>query len=335
MDPRAAMKLKLRYLVNKFIFRVNYRKRNYSEVIWLIGDGRSGTTWASELINHDKSYRSMFEPFHPKVARFFRTNQYMRPDGAHKKLENLASRVFSGKFSHLRTDQGNWSLKYRGMIIKDIFANLFSYWASIKFPHVKIILLIRNPFAVALSKEKMKGGIWTKEPLDLLNQDSLYDDFLHPFEDLIRKTSREKDFILKQILIWSILHYVPLRQFRKGQIHIMFYENLYRQPADEIARLFRFVKPANQRPKIEIDPILINLPSRVSGSKSNIVLMNNPTTSWKDETSPQKFDAGYGILHSFGLDKLYNLNAIPDKSALLKFSGHQDVSARRIHNCIE
>ena len=268
----------------------------------------------------------MFEPFHPKAARFFRVNQYMRPGSSCRRLENLASKVFSGSFSCLRSDRDNCSLNYRGIVIKDIFANLLSCWASVKYPKIKVILMIRNPFSVALSKEKMKGAIWTKEPLDLLGQDDLYDDFLHPFEDLIRKTSREKDFILKQILIWSILHYVPLRQFRKGQIHVLFYEDLYRQPAREMSRLFGFVKPADQEPNIQIDSRLIDMPSRVSGSKSNIVIGNCPITSWKEEISPQRIDAGYGILSSFGLDKLYNLNSMPDRSVVLKFLGHEAAS---------
>jgi hypothetical protein len=37
-------------------------------IVWVIGDGRSGTTWLMELINWRKTYREMFEPFHPRFV---------------------------------------------------------------------------------------------------------------------------------------------------------------------------------------------------------------------------------------------------------------------------
>ena len=60
-----SIRLRVSYPFKKIIAYANYMNKNYKEVIWLIGDVRSGTTWVSNLINHENKYRTMFEPFHP------------------------------------------------------------------------------------------------------------------------------------------------------------------------------------------------------------------------------------------------------------------------------
>lgn len=134
------IKPKLVSLSRKGILKANYYLNNYNEVIWLIGDGRSGTTWVSDLINHEKSYREMFEPFHPMLVRdanFIIPHQYMRRDGSNEDLEAFSAKVFSGKYTHERLDSENRSLRYSGLLIKDIFANLMSHWAVSQFQQVK------------------------------------------------------------------------------------------------------------------------------------------------------------------------------------------------------
>ena len=304
--------------VKKIVLTANYWNKNYKEVIWLIGDGRSGTTWLSDLINHDNRYRSMFEPFHSQSVKFLKPHQYMRPDAANKPLEKMASDVFSGKYTGRRVDRYNHSFVYKGLLIKDIFANLFACWASVRFPNIKIVLLIRNPFSVALSKLKKKGAFWAVEPLEFLEQHSLYEDYLLPFENLIRETSGHKDFILSQILIWAIVNYIPLRQFKPGQIHMVFYEDLYAQPDFEISKISRFIRPGAENRQIKLDRHIVNQPSRVSGAQSNLTLGLSPVTSWKNELTSRKIDAGLRILESFGFEQLYNDNSMPDKNEFNK-----------------
>ena len=300
--------------VRNWALIANYWLNNYKEVIWLIGDGRSGTTWVSDLINHDKSYREMFEPFHPRLIKgmnFLLPHQYIRPHDSNKQLEIIASGVFSGKFRNPRVDKGNRSFLYKGLLIKDIFANLFSYWASLRFPKVKIILLIRNPFSVALSKYKLKNWFWVTNPLDLLEQYPLYEDYLHPFEDVIRRTSREGNFVSCQILIWSIINYVPLRQFKQGQIKLIFYEEIFFKPLYEVSKIFRFVRPSIENHHINLDRESVNRLSRTAGPESNLSSGTSPITSWKNELTSQQIDAGLKILQCFGFAELYDDNSMP------------------------
>ena len=306
------------HAVRVVVWQTNALLGNFEEVIWLIGDGRSGTTWAASLINHDKMYREMFEPFHPtlvKDTQFLLPHQYVRPHESNEQLKAIASRIFSGTFAHPRVDAGNRALVYKGLLVKDIFVNLFACWASAHFPRIKILLLIRNPFAVALSKSKRKDWFWATDPMALMNQPRLYEDYLHPFEELIRKTIRKNDFILNQVLIWSIIHYVPLRQFDRGRIHVVFYEEIHANPENEISRLCDagLIKNPGQT---GIDEDIIRRPSKFAGSESNILLGKSPVTLWKDELSARQIDAGLRILQEFGFDKLYDEASIPDRQAL-------------------
>jgi hypothetical protein len=296
----------------------NYYLNNYNEVIWLVGDGRSGTTWVSSLINHQKNYREMFEPFHPRHEgmEFLLPHQYMSDHDANDNLRVVADAVFSGKFMHHRVDSSNRSLLYSGLLIKDIFANLFCFWACRQFPRVRPILLIRNPFSVALSKYKKRKWFWVTEPLDLLRQISLHKDFLMPFEDLIRKTSAKGDYILNQILIWSIIYYVPLLQFKPEEIHICFYESIFTDPDREVSDILQFVRQKPDRIHTKLSKEIINRPSRVIGSDSNIILGTSPVSSWKGELSSRLIDEGLEILDCFGFADLYDTASMPQKDVL-------------------
>jgi len=237
---------KFLYPIERMILNINYLLNNYKEVVWLLGDGRSGTTWVSNLIKEEKLYREMFETFHPLLVdkfSFLLPHQYMRPEVSNERFKQFSSDVFSGKFTHPRVDFSNHSLVYKGLILKDIFANLFAYWVSIRFPQIKIILLLRNPFSVAISKNRKKEWYWLTEPLNLLEQPDLYEDYLVPFADIIRDVSDDIDYITSQVLIWSIINYVPLRQFKPDKIHIVFYEDMLINPNHEVAKIFHFLIP--------------------------------------------------------------------------------------------
>ena len=303
------------------VLKANYMFGHYDEVIWLIGDGRSGTTWVADLINYDNRYREMFEPFHPQLvddANFILPLQYMRKNNSNEKLTALAKNIFNGKFNHPRVDSGNQSFIYKGLLIKDIFANLLCYWAVSQFPNTKPVLLIRNPFSVALSKYKKKNWFWVTEPLDLLSQTALKDDYLLPFEDEIKKVSHKNNYILNQVLIWSIINYVPIRQFEPGNIHVCFYEDIYNNPNGELSKLFKFVKDNKSDISVAIPENVIKRPSRVVGSNSNLLSGSSPISSWMDELEPKIIDDGLKILQIFGFENLYNDLSMPNREVLRK-----------------
>ena len=310
---------------------------NYEEVIWLVGDGRSGTTWVADLLNHDRRYREMFEPFHPQHVdemNFLTPHLYLRSNESNLQLENIAADIFSGTFTHPVVDSANQSRLYSGLLIKDIFANLFAHWAAARFPDLKIILLIRNPFSVALSKQKKKDWFWVTDPMTLLTQKHLYEDYLYPFERLIREISSSDDYILRQVLIWSIINYVPLRQFAPGYLHIMFYEDMYTDPENQVSAALRFIKNTNINCHVTLDEEIVRKPSRVVSKESSLFSGKSPVTSWKNELTTRQIDAGLNILDAFGFAGLYDDDGIPDRNvlSLIHNTGKRHQENNRIGN---
>ncbi len=291
-------------------FHANHLLKKYDSTLWLVGDGRSGTTWISDLVNNDQYFREMFEPFHPhfiKKMQFLSPHQYVRPHENNARLFNTASKVFTGSLWDARTDMHNKIGLYNGLMVKDIFAHLFCNWAYHHFPNIKITLLVRNPFAVALSKYRKKNWKWVDDPMALYNQTSLMEDYLQPYEHLIKQTCDENDYILKQILIWSIIHYVTFHQFQSNQIHVMFYENVFLNPTKEIASLYQFIgKKFNG-----LSDRTVQQPSRVAGD--NIKKGKSPIDAWLNELPSDTIDKGFSILEAFGLEGLYTSTSIPNK----------------------
>ena len=323
MPTRRSVKDRLCSRLLKTAILANQRLNRYRDVVWLIGDGRSGTTWVSELLNSDRRARDMFEPFHPQSVEqmsFLALHQYVRPDAPCESLRAVAADVFSGRFTHHRVDSANRSLLYRGLLIKDIFANLFAIWVSRNFPHVKIVLLLRNPFAVALSKQKLKDWFWVTDPLDLLNQPQLYNDHLKPFESLIRRTSATGDYVLRQVLIWSIINAIPLQQFQGQNVFVSFYENIRQDPSYEMSRIREFVASDTSVETVKLADTITDRPSRVSVSGSG-EWRRKSTTDWRDELSPTCIESGLSILEAFGLDRIYDENGLPNENGLGAYSG--------------
>jgi len=307
------MSLKIKDVIKKKVqlstFHLNHLLKKYDKTLWLIGDGRSGTTWVSNLINYDAYFREMFEPFHPEFIEgmdFISSHYYLRPDGSHKNFRRASDQVFLGKLFNSRVDQGNSTAIYKGLFIKDIFGNLFSNWIYRNYSDVKITLLVRNPFAVAASKYAKRDWSWVVDPYTLLTQQMLRDDYLVSFEDLIHKTCSEDDYILNQILIWSVIHYVPFKQFKSDQIHMMFYENVFLHPQQEISALLKFIN----KPFIGLPDEIIKKPSKVVGK--NINSGKSPINSWMNELPTSTIDKGMHILQQFGLDNVYDSNSLPN-----------------------
>ncbi|MEL6553964.1 MAG: sulfotransferase domain-containing protein [Cyanobacteria bacterium J06621_11] len=301
---------------------LNYHLGNYDETIWVTGDGRSGTTWLGDLINWNGRYRVLFEPFHPtlvKEVREFDFFQYLTVEDQDSYLVDFLRSVFSGKFKHFRADTSKIRLTYDGLLVKDIFSNLMLPWVHHNLPEIKKVMVIRNPFAAALSKQQKRGWTWMTEPKEFFSREALYSDHLKQFEDVINTVG--DDFIEKQILISAIVHYVPFQNLRNQDIHIVFYEDLVTDTLRQLRLLFQYLYGDDSDMSYLSNPELlekINRPSRTSGkaSGSNLMLGKDPVNSWKNELSSQQIEKGMAILETFGLSEIYGSSSVPNKTAL-------------------
>ena len=296
---------KFRNYIEKLRSYFNIDSNNHRRTVFLAGTGRSGTTWIEEIINSRNEFRIMFEPFHSKKVDLFSNwnyRQYIRCNDRRDKFLKPATTIFRGEIEHKWIDmfkQEDSSRKKR--LIKDIRAQLFLKWIKCNFPKIPIILLLRHPCAVANSKLKLG---WESHLDDFLIQDKLMNDYLAPFKDEIEHT---ESMFEKHIFMWCIENYIPLKQFKKGEILVIFYENLCIDPEDEIKKIFSFIGE-NYSSDILKDIIK---PSALSRKESAIISGDNLLDSWREDISEDQIKRAVEICSIFGLQQIYNENTMP------------------------
>lgn len=279
------------------------------KTVFLAGTARSGTTWLSELINYRNDFRYIFEPFNPdRIPAIgpFGGRRYLRPRQDDPELIELARYVLSGRIRHSWTERFNRKLIADRRLIKDIRANLFLKWLNVHFPEMPIVLMLRHPFAVAHSyaKQGWRGSVET-----LLKQPSLREDFLGPYAAQI---TGARDAFERALCIWCVEALVPLKQFKPGELHIIFYENLVRHTPTELERLFTFLR-------IPFDSSAVaaaTKPSVTSRRDSAISTGGNPADSWRGKLGSERLHRARTIVQRFGLENLYTSDVIPNSVEL-------------------
>lgn len=276
---------------------------SYEASILLAGTGRSGTTWVCDIINYRNEYRYIFEPFRTdKVHLPLKHKQYLRPDSSDKEARDAVKAILSGRVKNPWTDAFNHRFISGKRLIKAIRANLLLKWMQLNFPGMPMILLLRHPCAVANSQRQVGWNLSLDQVF--LSQDKLVEDVLAPFEKEIRAL---EDLFERLVFLWCIETYTPLSLFRRGDIHVVFYEDLCVDPEKEIGRLFSYLGK-------QLDEKVFAIaarPSRQAREDSAIRSGESLTDSWRAHLSPEQVNRAVEILEIFGLERLYTSDSMP------------------------
>jgi hypothetical protein len=281
---------------------------DHTGTIFLAGSGRSGTTWLSDLINHDSGYRQIFEPFHPRKVRDFRgfgSKQYLRPGDRREEFLEPARKAVTGGLRGGWTDRGG-APGARRRLVKDIRANLLLGWLAENFPGMPIVLLMRHPCAVVSSRLALG---WRDNLDEAIAQGDLVEDHLLPVEERIRSA---RDPFERHLFLWCIDNHVPLRQFSPGGIHLCFYENLLLDPDPELRRLFAFLGR-------DFDDGVLDKLERPSFTSRR---GSRPTADgWRSRVDGEQVARAGEVLGLFGLDRIYGPGTMPDPAGALALMG--------------
>ena len=281
--------------------------------ILVAGTARSGTTWLADIIQTQLSCRVMFEPFQARLVggyRQFNYFQYMRPEEENGDLAAFCRRVFAGEIRHRWIDREVDQLRPSCRLVKEIRANLMLKWMRERFPEVPQLFIVRHPCAVVASR--MQLGWDTDGDLNpLLGQKHLVEDFLADKLDLIHAAGTPEE---KHALIWSITNLVPLRQFKKGELTVVYYEDLCLHPAEVVPQIFGAIG----RPFDESVWEATGRPSFTSRSGSAAVTGDNRLTQWQKLLTASQVERVRGVVDAFGLDRLYGDSLTPLGSKILR-----------------
>jgi hypothetical protein len=293
---------------------IDYNRDPSASVI-LAGKGRSGTTWMGNIINYKRDYRYVFEPFFPReveICRHFGPKRYIRPDSPAPLYKDPIEKVLSGRVRNDWTDSGNYKNSRRlfsKRLIKSIRATLFLKWIKNHYPKVPIILALRHPCAVVNSIKRQGWGTVLQV---MISQEELVEDFLTPFLSQINDAQNEFE---RHIFSWCIENYVILKQFREGEIHLLFYEHLWQNPEQETEELFNFLGKKRSGRALRA----VRKPSKTTGAKSREAIVSGKDVlgKWRKHFTADQIERAVEILSVFGLDQIYTDDLIPSKSGAL------------------
>jgi hypothetical protein len=212
-----------------------------ADTVFLAGSGRSGTTWISEILNADRSFRYIFEPFNCRKTaewRNYEFQQYFPRRHDDPQAVAAAAQILSGRVHNAWVDSQNRAILARRRLVKDIRANLMLGWLKEQFPAMPLVLLVREPLAVIASRRRLGWG--PALGLERLRRmPGLVEEHLDPHMGFIE--SRADDEFAMQVINWCVEHLVPLRQLREGEYHLLSYEAVLAEPLAAIRPVFDYL----------------------------------------------------------------------------------------------
>jgi hypothetical protein len=251
----------------------------------------------------------MFEPFQPRLVEQFNNFnyfQYMRPDTEDDELASYCKTVFTGTIRHRWIDRQVNVILPDWRLVKDIRANLFLRWLSLRFPEVPIAFVIRHPCAVVQSRLGL-GWDTDRDIAPFLEQPDLVADHLADQMDLILRVETPEE---KHAVVWCISNLVPLRQFAHGTLNLFHFEDLVNHPYTEVPRLFQSV---GRNPR-EATSAHLDRPSATTTGRSAGMTGANPVAAWKKKLSSRQIDRILAVVSAFGMDELYDDSGLPRAS---------------------
>lgn len=145
----------------------------------------------------------------------------------------------------------------------------------------------------------------------MLSQEALVQDYLEPF---MPELTQMRFTFEQHIAMWCIQNYVPLRQFRPGEIHVMFYEELCVRPEQELHDLFGFLGKRFDKRVLNS----VGIASLMAGGHSAIFRGETPVGTWREELAPAEVRRALEIVSMFGLDAVYSDDPMPNAKGVTK-----------------
>lgn len=273
--------------------------------VLLAGCGRSGTTWLAELLASTGSFRVMFEPFSPKhvrpAARACPVRSYIAPGNTGGACAKYVERVLAGRIRHPWVDRYNRVSIVERRLVKTIRANFMLKWVRDSFPSIPIVMLVRNPVAIAFSRQR--GG-WHCEVEKIVAQPQ--------FPVWARKASERalglnNTPLLRQLVLTCLEIAVPIRELQGEDICLVFYEDLRDDFEPSLRRVLDHVgipwsgEFLNKR----------HLPSKMTRKNQCGDRVVDSSGEYHGQISRGEWHAIRVVLEMFGMDRIYDIDGRP------------------------
>lgn len=301
--------------------------------IIVLGFGRSGTTWLSDIISKATGNLILFEPFHPSVTEFSRTfsYSYINDDNNTNHLKNYLCDVLNKRHrkkwllrNHIPVRLEEINQDFLKMLweecsiggFKEIRANFLIRWIYENLDS-KIVYIVRHPCAV-VSSIKRRKNFWEfgwPETYELFLNKTLYSDTYsnHDFVSHIGVVENVKTDLEKYAVMWAITHAIVLPELKKLKLPLFYYENIYGQPFSSVKEILRYLGFDD----IRIHPSYIFTPAMTSlKTLHGLYRMDKEISQkgsklfWEEILSKEEVDMIMDIVSHFGIH-LYGKSGFP------------------------
>jgi Sulfotransferase family len=237
--------------------------------VFVVGSGRSGTTWIGGTIAscsgcipvHEPLYRNAVAETPQWGVNSRLPGPYLRAEESHAQWAAFFDALLAGKISNAYTRQ-DWTkvpefltrwrvlerigyrlarIQYRcramlgnRFVIKEVRANLMLDWLA-AHTGARIVFLIRHPCSVIGSRMRYKDPGFEGGAEDILCQPLLMHDFLEPFRSTIVAADTP---LRRHAIIWCVENLVALSQIRSRDWLFCFYEDFVCDQGEAFRRVF-------------------------------------------------------------------------------------------------
>jgi hypothetical protein len=174
--------------------------------IWLLSDGRSGSTWFAQVLNFAGQMHVEHEPVHslfnPRLA-----GEPLLPMPASAPLESvyapLIDDVLGGRHVSRRFEPARPELAERqGVIVRDIHGLLIAPMLLPRFPALRPVVIVRHPVAVAQSKLGLSDWQWFSA-IERFGDDAM---IVAQLGGLTRWIERADTLFRRYVVHWAVCH---------------------------------------------------------------------------------------------------------------------------------
>jgi hypothetical protein len=298
-----------------------------AQKIAVLGFGRSGTTWISDIISKVTGGLILFEPFHPSVTDMSQQLSYapISPGNAqaiHGYLSDVLGKNHRKMWlmrNHVPVRLEEISPHFLDLIwencnvigFKEIRANFMLRWLKQDLG-CKIVYIVRHPCAV-VSSILRRSNFWEfgwPGTYDIFLERTLHHPLYrnHRINDCRSVIAGATAAFEQYAVMWAITHAIVIPELKSLGLPIFYYEEFYTNPFESVRKLLDFigVDKDNIHPAYIFTPSMTTLRTLHGLYGSEDLIRDGASIFWKDTLDTAQFDRVREIAHCFGID-LYEM----------------------------
>jgi hypothetical protein len=212
------------------------------QAIWLLSDGRSGSTWFAELLDFHGCFHVEHEPIHCMFNPLLTPEPLLPlPSSRHiqTRYQPLMQDVLSGRYRSRRF--GPPTYDHDGIVIRDIHGFFIAPQMLQLFPDLRPVVLVRHPAEVAASKMALSNWHWFSDVRRFLSDEAI----IANLGDLAQYVARADTLFQRYVIGWAVMHHYFFTQIDRQTLPIIRYPSTRDHYERAVSEILADILPIN------------------------------------------------------------------------------------------